>query len=335
MKFYKIDVLGDKALSNMAEQMASASSEPTRSEQANLDRVIWGNADDGSDIMDTMFVNGSIYLNPGTYSGAGFESDDDDDYDDDDDDSDVGFTDAEDRVDLENFKTRSGDEGGNIYTDGGIYCGKVDAKEEVFGRQLFLNYPTAAGNKTNLIDILNYLVPVGTILPWTGNSSEIPKLNAAGWFVCNGENGTPDLRGKFLYGADMPGGTGGNSSVTLSTSNLPSHSHTATTTVNLEITNNPQTTPDEIGVKNIAAYDEVLLSNVRSGTGNENWVVTNYDSHGEDMGFKSVNIYDLVGYSGTVTGTATATTTVGNTGNGQSFSILPPFYTVVYIMKRN
>jgi hypothetical protein len=38
--------------------------------------------------------------------------------------------------------------------------------------------------------------PRGTILPW--NSAEPPP---AGWAVCDGQNGTPDLRGKALVGA--------------------------------------------------------------------------------------------------------------------------------------
>lgn len=39
-------------------------------------------------------------------------------------------------------------------------------------------------------------VPVGTILPWVPNGEGFP----AGWRVCDGTNGTPDLRGLFLRG---------------------------------------------------------------------------------------------------------------------------------------
>ena len=35
---------------------------------------------------------------------------------------------------------------------------------------------------------------MGTILSYTGDLNKIPY----GWFLCDGTNGTPDLRGKFL-----------------------------------------------------------------------------------------------------------------------------------------
>ena len=37
-------------------------------------------------------------------------------------------------------------------------------------------------------------VPVGTIWPYTGDLNEIPD----DWHLCDGTNGTPDLRGRFL-----------------------------------------------------------------------------------------------------------------------------------------
>lgn len=50
--------------------------------------------------------------------------------------------------------------------------------------------------------------PVGTIMPWSGAIVDIP----SGWFLCDGNNGTPDLRNRFLVGAGgtyAPGATGG------------------------------------------------------------------------------------------------------------------------------
>ena len=45
------------------------------------------------------------------------------------------------------------------------------------------------------------ILPIGTILPYIGDLSKIPH----GWFLCDGTNGTPDLRDKFLQGSDVPG----------------------------------------------------------------------------------------------------------------------------------
>ena len=67
-------------------------------------------------------------------------------------------------------------------------------------------------------------VPKGTILPWYGKISEIPE----GFFLCNGKNGTPDLRDKFLVGAGNSyglGDTGGEATHKLTVDELPKHFH--------------------------------------------------------------------------------------------------------------
>lgn len=67
-------------------------------------------------------------------------------------------------------------------------------------------------------------VPIGGIIMWSGSIASIP----AGWALCNGSNGTPDLRGRFIVGAGStynPGNIGGLDKVTLSLSEMPSHFH--------------------------------------------------------------------------------------------------------------
>ena len=70
-------------------------------------------------------------------------------------------------------------------------------------------------------------VPVGTIVLWSGAASDIPD----GWALCNGSNGTPDLRGRFVVGYDSNdgdysvGNTGGEKTHKLTTSEMPSHNH--------------------------------------------------------------------------------------------------------------
>lgn len=77
------------------------------------------------------------------------------------------------------------------------------------------------------------LIPSGIISMWSGATNAIP----TGWSLCNGENGTPDLRDKFIVGAGgnyEAGATGGNTSTTISgntgettltIAQIPSHSH--------------------------------------------------------------------------------------------------------------
>ena len=43
----------------------------------------------------------------------------------------------------------------------------------------------------------NGAVPKGVILMWSGEVDQIP----AGWVLCDGSNGTPDLRSRFIVGA--------------------------------------------------------------------------------------------------------------------------------------
>lgn len=68
------------------------------------------------------------------------------------------------------------------------------------------------------------IVPDGAIVMWSGLLANIP----AGWHLCDGTSGTPDLRDKFILGTPAgvnPGDTGGAHSVALSTANLPAHTH--------------------------------------------------------------------------------------------------------------
>lgn len=70
-------------------------------------------------------------------------------------------------------------------------------------------------------------VPSGGIIMWSG--TDIPD----GWALCDGENGTPDLRGRFVLGGSdthSVGETGGEEEVTLTEVQMPKHQHRVYTT---------------------------------------------------------------------------------------------------------
>lgn len=73
------------------------------------------------------------------------------------------------------------------------------------------------------------LIPRGVIVPYWGSLTAIP----AGWLLCDGTNGTPDLRGQWLAGASTGGWyvgqTFGALSQTVSTASAGSHNHTGST----------------------------------------------------------------------------------------------------------
>jgi microcystin-dependent protein len=86
------------------------------------------------------------------------------------------------------------------------------------------------GNKLNInmSEIDKFLVPQGGIIMWSGSVANIPN----NWQLCDGTNGTPDLRGLFVVGAGgtySVGATGGANTVTLTQAQIPAHSHTGST----------------------------------------------------------------------------------------------------------
>ena len=71
---------------------------------------------------------------------------------------------------------------------------------------------------------VNGSIPQGVIVMWSGKTEDIP----AYWVLCDGNNGTPDLRDRFILGAGhtyLPGNTGGETEITLTVDQMPSHTH--------------------------------------------------------------------------------------------------------------
>ena len=88
---------------------------------------------------------------------------------------------------------------------------------------------------TNLLKIdgtAGGIVPSGAIILWSGAANAIP----TGYVICNGNNGTPDLRARFVIGVGDGSAvgnsnynvndTGGAEFVTLTLNQIPSHTHT-------------------------------------------------------------------------------------------------------------
>jgi microcystin-dependent protein len=94
--------------------------------------------------------------------------------------------------------------------------GNVGVKRQSDGRSLDVSGTVRAttfeGNGT---------IPVGGIIMWSGTS--VP----AGWGLCDGTGGRPDLRDRFVIGGTTAnvGQTGGANTATLSVANLPAHTH--------------------------------------------------------------------------------------------------------------
>lgn len=67
-------------------------------------------------------------------------------------------------------------------------------------------------------------IPSGVIVMWSGSIADIP----TSWALCNGSNGTPDLRDRFIVGAGSSyavAATGGEATHTLTIAEMPAHTH--------------------------------------------------------------------------------------------------------------
>jgi hypothetical protein len=151
------------------------------------------------------------------------------------------------------------------------------------------------------------LVPPGGIIAWSGAEINIP----TGWLLCNGSNGTPDLRNRFIVGAGTGssyavGATGGSAN-----SIVVSHTHTATSTV---------TDPGH--------FHNYAKGGASSGPRNAVSIDTSVNT---DFNTSATLTSDR-GTDTKTTGVTVATTNAA-TGSSGADANLPPYYALCYIMK--
>jgi len=145
-------------------------------------------------------------------------------------------------------------------------------------------------------------IPAGGIFLWSGSIGSIP----AGYVLCNGSNGTPDLRDRFIVGAGSTyavDATGGSANAI-----VVSHTHTTTSAV----TDAGHFHKDYIGGQ--------------SGTGSGN-----FSGNTASMGPNQPNASEL--RTTTETTGITVATTVNSAGTSGTNANLPPYYALCYIMK--
>ncbi len=192
-----------------------------------------------------------------------------------------------------------------------------------------------------LMDSTGFVIPPGGIIMWSG------KTAPAGWALCDGSNGTPDLRGRFIVGyngsqnktspvdindssynqpgnlSDFPkapvalqeGNTGGSKTVTLDKTQIPSHSHSATTS------------------GQDGGHSHALRLDTGTGGsfgGGKMLHMTNIAGQMNGVTIDNVLANDTVPIDG---GGHGHTITVGDTGGGAAHENRPPFYVLAFIMK--
>ena len=161
------------------------------------------------------------------------------------------------------------------------------------------------------------IVPVGGIIMWSGAISAIP----TNFKLCNGNNGTPDLRNKFIVGATsdgsdttypglQPGATGGDADAT-----LVSHSHTTNTIIeHQDVGNSTKQLTGNIGI------DAFINGNgIFENIGNNKNFIDTTD--------------DVSNHSGAVQFDARHRHGTDTQGVSATNKNLPPYYALAYIMR--
>jgi hypothetical protein len=143
-------------------------------------------------------------------------------------------------------------------------------------------------------------IPAGGILLWSGSIGSIP----AGYVLCNGNNGTPDLRDRFIVGAGSTyavNATGGSADAV-----VVSHNHTASSTS--VVTDSGHTHNVSFGAPTSGAIG-IVGNNTNFGYGTQ-------------------------ATSSQTTGITVATTTTNSSaGVSGTNANLPPYYALCYIQK--
>ena len=150
--------------------------------------------------------------------------------------------------------------------------------------------------------------PSGGIIVWSGAANAIP----TGWALCDGQNGTPDLRGRFVMGAVSgsdtnpdpdnleylaPGNTGGSKQHTMIIGEMPSHSH----------------------IETVADSSAKSPSSAQYASGSN--VASSY-LYFYSVTSAKLNTKATLNYMRTETA-----------GSGKPFATISPYYTLCYIMK--
>jgi len=204
---------------------------------------------------------------------------------------------------------------------GSTYIGiTVDTNAEMAPRQQF----TSVAYALKAADA----IPKGLIAMWSGASNAIP----AGWAICDGTNGTPDLRDRFVIGAghNYPvNAADGHDSHTLSINEMPSHNHGGVTGADGANHTHSGTT----GFQNQnATHSHTMQVGINGDKGDSgSSTLRNYGSWTPFT--TNVANTDHTHYFTTDTASANHTHTISSQGGGQSFSILPPYYALAFIMK--
>ena len=187
---------------------------------------------------------------------------------------------------------------------------------------------------------LNSSVPTGFIGMWSGSIATVP----AGWGLCDGNSGRPDLRDRFIVGAGSTytiGATGGANTVTLVEANLPSHAHSFSgtgTSSAVDLSHN-HTFSGTTGGGGSHVHSRLSSGSAPDGNNTGLWTVVRGSGGTSTTNTNAIGDH-VHGYSGTTSTfsgnhshTITVSGVVGTTGSGTGHENRPPYYALAFIIK--
>lgn len=198
-------------------------------------------------------------------------------------------------------------------TVGGTHT--VNTSQRINGPQTVTGTATFAGQVTANRFSGNGTIPIGGIIMWSGTTPP------NGWALCDGSNGTPDLRGRFVLGSGNASGltsrtsgqTGGAERVALTATQMPVHNHNV----------NPAAFTIS-GGRHRHTIDADYGSGVGSATSGDR-VLRNTDG-----GDSEEETDDNDSHTHTVD---VPNTTSTDAGGSQSHENMPPFHVLAYIIR--
>ena len=179
---------------------------------------------------------------------------------------------------------------------------------------LTINGTDVTATAAELNTASTHYVPSGGIIIWSGSIANIP----SGWALCDGdpENGTPDLRDRFVVGAGSTyavDATGGADTVTLSTSNMPAHTHSSGTLGGTALSDGAHTHTIDGGSGAVSDFFGGSEADYGAGIGSPRLTTNSNGAHTHTVDVNSGS--------------------TGSRGSGTAFNIIPKYYALAYIMK--
>lgn len=167
--------------------------------------------------------------------------------------------------------------------------------------------------------------PRGMIMMWNSSAATIP----SGFQLCDGSNGTPDLRDRFIVGAGSsytPGQIGGNASVTLDTTMIPPHIH------GISINQSTGTAGGHTHTVNDPGHNHQYQHPVYTAPQSGSSTYCYYNTQQTDNTSTSVTGISLSAVADHSHNINISAQTL-STGGGQPHENRPPFYALCYIQK--